>query len=588
MAIRNPRTEEFVPVADPLAVLERDCAHRQDLPDGAGSDLYTIDQALALAISRAPSYPTVAPGNWDVMAKRSQMMSYNYEQILNDVNRAMPSVHVMLNSCPGFVLGGSAAIYPLASRSARPRDIDIYMIDAPADEPADEPIGAPADTPADAPPEAAAQAPTDAHLWRRLHRAVSRFTADVRRDGAEMVRSVLTPGLLTLHIDYARPGRPRDGVHIMPAHRVKVQFVLRAYRGISALLHAVDGIAPVAYDGRTAYTTTLGAYELARRLIVVDPSLRSVSYETRLLRYFNRGFALQFPHMNKQRFGEGVAAGQISLGVSERDALQLKFVRQTGGDASALLAVAELRPDDGPSDYDPELSIVSYSNGGQTAGEMHTRLLNNWRLISTGATCLRALADRDAPAGEVLRRIVAAVPPVASQRADGADGTTGRVGMAIDAWADGAPPPTLKDLFSRERCANMIEWATDQFANGLNAARLENARDLFMCGREALAKIALDIVEHLTEGPARRQAARERVVALLNAQSEQLLARYDALAAIPIDWWITVDPGRQWTAAHDPRAVSPADWYGPFYEAAPAAAPAAEQLAALEFAMRNC
>ena len=54
-----------------------------------------------------------------------------------------------------------------------------------------------------------------------------------------------------------------------------------------------------------------------------------------------------------------------------------------------------------------------------------------------------------------------------------------------------------------------------------------------------------------------------------SAAGEKLLARRELVAEQPIDWWISASPGRQWTASHDPRAVTPAAWYGRHYEPAP-------------------
>ena len=587
MASENPRLARgpFDPPADALAALERDRAYRWDLPDGPSSDLYSIEQVAAAGQgSLAPSFPTVAPQEWKIAAKNAQRTPAEYTAALRGVNRSMPSVLAMLGAHPGFVIGGSAAIYPLGPSRVVPRDIDLFMIDAqtaaqPAAHSDAQPDVQPAAQPAaqpDVQPAAQPAAQSNAPLWKRLGAAVDFLTECLHRTGANLVRSVLTPGLLTLHVDYLRP----DGG---PSQRVKVQFVLRAYRGISALLHAVDGIAPVAFDGRTAYTTSLGAFGLMHRLIVVDPGLRSVSYETRLHRYFERGFALQFPHMSEQSFKAAVAAGGISLGVAGEPGITFRFAP---GACSILAYALELTGPGFESDYDPELSALAYSNRGTTIKSLHQGLLTFASECDNGPTrCLRALGDEKLATADLVRVLALEMPPVASAMAGAA---CERAGVDIAEWAAGAPEPRVKDLALRERLVEVLVREAGLITGDLGDLRLMLARELFKCDRDALTEIALDAVEYLTSGDAARmRTARGRIKTRLIMSGERLLDRHQSVAEHPIDWWITSSPGRQWTASYDPRAVAPAAWYGQHYAPAPAAAALTERLAALEDALRR-
>ena len=109
----------------------------------------------------------------------------------------------------------------------------------------------------------------------------------------------MSPGLVTFTALYAGKGYE-------PLKSIKIQVILRSYSSISAILHAFDvPSCCVAYDGRTTFLTTLGAYAQAFRVNIVHPAYRSTTYEARLLKYFDKGYALVLPNLRIDAFVKG-------------------------------------------------------------------------------------------------------------------------------------------------------------------------------------------------------------------------------------------------------------------------------------------
>jgi hypothetical protein len=46
---------------------------------------------------------------------------------------------------------------------------------------------------------------------------------------------------------------------------------------------------------------------------------------------------------------------------------------------------------------------------------------------------------------------------------------------------------------------------------------------------------------------------------------DRVMKNYLRLKDDPVEWWITVDPGRQYTASLNPRMEDPQEWYGDYY-----------------------
>jgi len=78
----------------------------------------------------------------------------------------------------------------------------------------------------------------------------------------------------------------------------KVQIILRDYFSISEILHSFDiPCCAVAWDGTTTYMTAFSQWSNLNKIIVVMPKYRSHTYELRIMKYFNKGYALLLPHL---------------------------------------------------------------------------------------------------------------------------------------------------------------------------------------------------------------------------------------------------------------------------------------------------
>ena len=574
----DARTErhQFEYPVDALAALDVDRKHRQDHPDGPGGDLWTIDQ-----IAKAPrpgfscAYPTVAPELWDCSAANARISSKEY---VDAFASEFPEIAAMLADCGGLVIGGGAAAWPLGDRAKRPADVDVFVVDCAPDTPMPE-------------------------LWRRVATAVNHLTRQATRDGG-VVRQVAVPGLVTVFIDYAGDQSDR-GHSIDSERRVKVQFVLRAYRSVTALLHAVDGIVPTAFDGKTVYTTSLGAFEHAHGTIVVDTDLRSISYERRLHNYFARNYALQFPHLKQATFAAGQELNLGHVGIVAPAPLTIKFA--DGGPRGRLAFGTVSAPSDSRSDYDdPTVAIVELSNRSRHLRSMVERFINrtsaNHRIMPQIVQLIPTAEIGEAQTLELIRKIVSLVPPTSCtialslkldtdvDKAFALGDGVGRAGaLALDEWAEHGAP-SLGHLVEREHLCAELENRMKGICRNFGHLKLQEICDVFKVDRDTLREIASEaatVVAAAADAAASAEtivAAESKIRKNLNKAAASLLQWFDRAANLPVAWWVTIEPGRQWTAAYNPRAVAAADWYGDAFEPTPERATAADDLAALTLA----
>ena len=568
---------------DALAALAIDRKHRRDLPDGPGGDLWTIDQvAKAPKPSFSCAHPTVAPERWDLNAANARISNKEYAEAFAT---EFPEVAAMLADCDNLVVGGGAAAWPLGDRMQRPADVDIFVVDC------------------------APETPTP-DLWRRVAAATDHLTRQATRDDG-VVRQVAIPGLITVFIDYLGEQKP-DGRNIDRSRRLKVQFVLRAYRSVTALLHAVDGIVPTAFDGRIAYTTTLGAFEHAHNTIVVDTDLRSISYERRLHNYFARNYALQFPRMSRAAF----AAGQeLKLGDSGAQAQPLTIkITDRGG----LLAFGTVSVPNNPHfDYDPTLAVFEVSNRSHQVESMVELFMIR------SAACRSGMAThiiRQLPIGEVdaafnaqtletIRAIVTLVPPTSCTIPSTlklspecierlrdvpefklGDGVSHAGALALNEWAEHGPP-SLEQLFDYSCLSDELVERQRNICRNFGQLKLQDICELFKVGPATLREIACEAATIVAAASAAAasaadaaatKVAKENIQQMLTEAAAAVIRWFDRAAHLPVAWWVTVEPGRQWTAAYNPRTVTAADWYGATFEPADQAVePAVESAATI-------
>jgi len=83
---------------------------------------------------------------------------------------------------------------------------------------------------------------------------------------------------------------------------VKLQLILRLYKTKSEVLHGFDlGSSAIGFDGQEVYLTSLGKYCYEHSCNIVDTTRRSTTYEYRLEKYFNRGFNIVIPNLDKSK-----------------------------------------------------------------------------------------------------------------------------------------------------------------------------------------------------------------------------------------------------------------------------------------------
>lgn len=79
---------------------------------------------------------------------------------------------------------------------------------------------------------------------------------------------------------------------------LKFQIILRDYYSISEILHSFDiPCCAVAWDGTTTYMTQFAHWSNLHKIIVAMPKYRSHTYELRLMKYYNKGYAILFPNL---------------------------------------------------------------------------------------------------------------------------------------------------------------------------------------------------------------------------------------------------------------------------------------------------
>lgn len=92
--------------------------------------------------------------------------------------------------------------------------------------------------------------------------------------------------------------RNRSGISININNQI-YQVIFRLYKSKSEILHGFDlGPSAVGFDGTSVFLTALGKLSYENRIIVVDTTRRSTTYEYRIQKYFRRGFELVLPELN--------------------------------------------------------------------------------------------------------------------------------------------------------------------------------------------------------------------------------------------------------------------------------------------------
>jgi hypothetical protein len=99
-----------------------------------------------------------------------------------------------------------------------------------------------------------------------------------------------------------------------------VQVILRMYSTIGEVIHGFDlGSSAVLWDGNSLRFTRLGLIAANHGLNILNMDVRRGSYETRIQRYFNRGFDLALPDLDVSKVQEKGALPYLVIHVDSDD-----------------------------------------------------------------------------------------------------------------------------------------------------------------------------------------------------------------------------------------------------------------------------
>jgi hypothetical protein len=325
------------------------------------------------------------------------------------------------------------------------------------------------------------------------------------------VLAVRTANCLTLRIT------PERG----QAH--KVQVIFRKYASLSEVLHGFDlGSSAVGYDGGRVFFTTLGRFAYCYGVNIVDVTRLSPTYEARLTKYLERGFAIAMPDLNIEvlrgapglRYGIEAVADLAALPFAYKsvEGNRIRLARMLGSHSYTLL-----------SDYGP------------------------------GGELLEVDDDRD------FRLAYANLAMLVAGRRDFvcAAGSHSAVAAAESALRK---PPNLT--------VKMINWIYDRVGGAA-----------FKWGRLSLGTLALycPVADPaaIVAGRPDAETVRERIAAAFATQRARALELWAAEIGEGRAWsvkWITENPGGQGhllTGSVTPIRKSPWEWYGAAYWAPP-------------------
>jgi hypothetical protein len=471
---------------NPAEVIKiNDAYRRPDVADGFESDLWSLDRVAPMVQSCAYGYPVVTytPPTWT----KSRIVSQ--DEYNEAFAQQFPIVAAML-PIENVIVAGGAAGWPLCPSTGGDVDLFIHGID-PAD---------------------------DAGLWRKLDEIQHRMVAAIKSPRTARYRvivQVMTPGVLTVTFE----GNGSDGNPPV----LKVQVILRAYKSVSAILHAFDiPAACVAYDGKFTWLTSLGAYAHVHRVNIVEPRYRSTTYEVRLKKYFGRGFALALPWISRETL--------VKAQTTKLPFMDLHVYTTLGN----FICGDIILPDGLPmSDYEP----TNLSESGAAWGCESI----NIRKLAMGNT--RWVMGR-----------------VAEPEYDGMH----QYHNMLD-FRSGSPK--FKDLLSREQFQEKLKYTVGGLVDpGTGRIGIGVLRSLFGFSDAELMKF-INAVHALFK---KERTTKIDISKAMAPHVERLTRKYDQVPQA-IEWWIKADPGRQYTASLNPAIATPAEWYGAAHSAEPRA-----------------
>ena len=487
-----PAARRLVLTDDPLEAIANNDRHRSSRGsvDPPPPELWTADD---LAACNPGPYkfraPTFAPRPWPMSTRVSQA----------DYDRRFAAEFGIIHSIlpiPNVCVAGGAAALPFAEAYMRAGDVDIFIWGI-----------------------------SDCTLlWKKVDEVARKIRTafmGAGGGGAVTIAERLTPGLVTFTVRYG----PRDG---RPATTHKVQIILRAFIDIPNILYGFDvPSCCVAYDGAVAVMTYLAAWSHAWRANIVNPNYRSLTYEARLEKYHNRGYALVLPNLRPGALEKGTPL-QLPHLTLVPTAVRGPFAVGTIGLPAGTPAAS--------SDYDPI---------GARA----------WSARSTVGWAPARINIQELASGRGLYTVMG-ITENNPRRQGQSDPATSGIPYASYVNAE----PGLHEIIPRSELARVVDQSMRSVVNRRGVVNNVVLRNLFGLSVAELSGFTSAVALAAAQNPGRRIDMSPSLARFRNA----LFTAYEA-APSTIDWWIVVEPSRQHTASRDPRIEAPAVWYGDAY-----------------------
>lgn len=358
------------------------------------------------------------------------------------------------------------------------------------------------------------------------------------------------------------------------------QFIHRVYPSLDSILGGFDlGPSMLAFDGEMIYGTPLGAFSIAKRVLVVDTTRRSISFSHRIKKYCNIGFMVVFPgmdlsnitsrthenlHRSEQSKIEEVLSvmKRINLRVCYEEILQGKITNLLSN-ASPVIKVGDLKFDVdncymktpriliSKKDKTPEEFIKKYSDYSGIecfiCEEDYCRVnMVNLRTNNLDAVCTYVnMGFLQQPEKNIA----------ATKGRGGTDETKISYDHAYETISNMINSPIIifDPSYYLEKAIEHIQYPPDAEARTRPELRLFAE---FVPEYRRLEK------NRRVDSTTYVRRVNEIVMLLNQRMVDNAKLMEEKLKGIR---WITQDPGRQWSSSINPVIADPKDFYGEWY-----------------------
>lgn len=181
--------------------------------------------------------PTIIPSNWTTY---NNICQETYNEIFNKYN---PVMHDILKDTDNIVVAGGAALNPLDPRKIYyDNDVDIFIYN------------------------------TD-NIWEKINEVTQKI---INRNPQCDITHSIKKGLISLYIN-----------------RKEYQIIIRNFPDINSIIHSFDlPSCCIAFTGKITYFTPSAAYACATQINMINVKKGSLSFDSRIKKYFTRGFGV--------------------------------------------------------------------------------------------------------------------------------------------------------------------------------------------------------------------------------------------------------------------------------------------------------